>query len=127
MKESVKNFIEKNIIALEEDDIALFLYLASVQLEKQDVDILCSYLYIAGIDYRKYIDTAIKDIVKDNVAMQYRAKIKLSTLIDNIPKFNITDPLQFRKIVVDAITKVYPNKIILPDRYSGIEYVIEKI
>lgn len=127
MKQSVRYFIENNILALEEDDIALFLYLALVQLEKQDVDILCSYLYIAGIDYRKYIDTAIEEIVKDSVAMQHRSKIRLSTIIDNIPKFNITDPIQFRKIVVDAITKVYPNKIILPDRHSGIEYVMEKI
>lgn len=127
MKESVKDFIEKNILTLEEGDIILFLYIASFQLNEQDVNTLCDYLNTASIEYKEQIPDVIEELVKDNVAMQYRSKIKLSNIIDNIPKFNITDPLQFRKIVVDAITKVYPNKIILPSRYSGIEYVEEKI
>lgn len=127
MKESVKDFIEKNIVALEEEDVVLFLYLASVQLSKQDVNILCDYLNTAVIDYSNHIPDVIEELVKDNVGLQHRAKIKLLNIINHMPKFNITDPLQFRKIVKDAITKVYPNKIILPDRYSGVDYVMEKI
>ena len=127
MKESVKNFIEKNILALEDEGIELFLYLACVQLSRQDVNILCSYLDAVDIEYKKHVPAVIEEVVKDNVAMQYRSKIKLSNIIDNMPKFNITDHLQVRKIVKDAITRVYPNKIILPDRYSGIEYVMERV
>lgn len=127
MKESVREFIEKNILALEEENIVLFLYLASIQLNEQDVNILCDYLDTADIHYKEHIPAVIEELVKNNVAMQFRSKIKLLNIISNIPTFNITDSLQFRKIVKDAITKVYPNKIILPDRYSGIDYVMEKI
>ena len=127
MKESVRNFIEKNILALEEEDIVLFLYLASVQLTKQDVNILCDYLDTAGIAYKDYIPAVIEELVKDSVALQYRRKTKLSDIVNYIPEFNYTDPIEFRKIVMNAITKVYPNKIILPDRYSGIEYVMERV
>ena len=125
MKESVREFIEKNILALEED-IVLFLYLASVQLTREDANILCSYLDTAGIEYKNYIPDVIEELVKNNIALKYRRKTKLSDIVDNIP-FHITEPLQFRNIVKDAITKIYPNKIILPDRYNGIEYVMEKI
>ena len=93
MKESVKNFIEKNILALEEEDIVLFLYLAFVQL---------------------------------SVALHYRRKVQLSTLVDTLPHFNYKDYTEFRNTVVNAIRKVYPNKVVLPDSY-GIEYVIERI
>ena len=127
MKESVREFIEKNIFALEEENIVLFLYLASVQLTREDADILCSYLDTAGIEYKNYIPDVIEELVKDNIALKYRRKTKLSNIVNYIPQFHITEPLQFRNIVKDAITKIYPNKIILPDRYNGIEYVMEKI
>ena len=125
MKESVRNFIEKNILALEEEDIVLFLYLASIQLSKQDADILCDYLDAASIDYKDYIPAVIEELVKDNVGLQLRPKVQLSTIVNTFPTFNYTDYTEFRNIVANAIRKVYPNKVVLPDSY-GIEYVIEK-
>ena len=126
MKESVKNFIEKNIIALEEDDIVLFLYLASVNLSRQDVNVLCSYLDTADIDYEEYVPVVIEEIVKDIVALKYRRKVKLSDVVHSVPFFNYVNTTLFRNAVADAIRKVYPNKIVFPDRY-GIEYVLERI
>lgn len=126
MKESVKNFIEKNILALEEEDIVLFLYLASVQLSRQDVNILCGYLDTAKIEYKKHVPAVIEEIVKDNIALQYRGKVKLSNVVNAVPQFNYTDSIEFRNTVANAIRKVYPNKVVLPDSY-GIEYVMEKI
>lgn len=126
MKESVKNFIEKNIIALEEEDIELFLYLASIQLSKQDVNILCDYLDTAGIEYTEHVPAVIEELVKDNIALKYRRKTKLSDIADYIPQFNYTDYTEFRNTVATAIKKVYPNKVVLPNSY-GIEYVMEKI
>ena len=126
MKESVKNFIEKNILALEEEDIVLFLYIASVQLSREDVNILCAYLDKAGIDYREYVTSVIEELVKDNVGLQLRRKVKLSDIVNVIPQFNYTDHTQFRNTVANAIRKVYPNKVVLPNNY-GIEYVMERI
>ena len=126
MKESVKNFIEKNIIALEEEDIVLFLYLASVQLIREDVNILCDYLDTAGIEYKEHVPAVIENLVKDDVALIYRPKVQLSYVVDNLPKFKYTNYLEFRNVVVNAIRKVYPNKVVLTDSY-GIEYVMERI
>lgn len=126
MKESVKNFIEKNILALEEEDIILFLYLASIQLSKQDVNILCDYLDTAGIEYTEHVPAVIEELVKDDVGLQYRRKVTLSSIVDVLPKFNYTTYIEFRNIVVNAIRKVYPNKVVLLDSY-GIEYVVERI
>ena len=126
MKDSVKNFIEKNILALEEEDIVLFLYLASIQLSKQDVDILCSLLNIAGIEFKDHIPAVIEELVKDDVALQYRGKVRLSMLVNALPQFSYTDYTEFRNTVANAIIKVYPNKVVLPDSY-GIEYVMERI
>ena len=126
MKESVKNFIEKNILALEEEDIVFFLYLASVRLSRQDVNILCDYLDAAGIEYKEHVSSVIEELVKDNIALQHRAKVKLFAIVDVLPKFNYTTYIEFREIVVNAIRKVYPNKVVLPDSY-GIEYVRERI
>ena len=126
MKESIKDFIEKNILALEEEDIVLFLYLASIQLSRQDVNILCAYLNTAGIEYKEYVPAVIEELVKDNVALQHRRKVQLSSVVDTLPKFNYTEYVEFRKTVVNAIRKVYPNKTCLPDSY-GIEYVMEKL
>ena len=127
MKESVKDFIENNIVTLDEGNIDLFLYLASMQLNKQDVNILCSFLDIAKIEYKSRIPMVVEEILKDNIALQYRGRIKLSDIINSIPQFNITDHPQVRKIVKDAITKVYPDRFILPDKFTGIEYVREKL
>ena len=126
MKESVKNFIEKNILALEEEDIVLFLYIASVQLSREDVNILCDYLDKAGIDYREHVPSVIEQLVKDNVALQHRRKVTLTSIVDVLTNFNYTTYIEFRSIVVNAIRKVYPNKVVLPDSY-GIEYVMERI
>lgn len=126
MKESVKNFIEKNIIALEEGDIVLFLYLASVQLTREDANILCDYLDTAGIEYKEYIPAVIEELVKDNIALKYRRKTKLSDIADYIPQFNYTDHTEFRNTVATAIRKAFPNKFVLPDSY-GIEYIMERI
>ena len=126
LKESVKNFIEKNILALEEEDIVLFLYLASIQLNKQDVNVLCDYLDAAGIEYTEHVPAVIEELVKDDVALQYRRKVQLSSLVYNLPEFNYTDYTKFRNTVADAIRKVYPNKVILPDSY-GIEYIMDRI
>lgn len=125
MKESIKNFIEKNIIALEEEDIVLFLYLASIQLSKQDVSVLCDYLDAAGIEYTEHVPAVIEELVKDDVALQYRRKVQLSTLVDDLPHFNYKDYTEFRNTVANAVTKAYPNKILSPDSY-GIEYIVEK-
>ena len=126
MKESVKNFIEKNILALEEEDIVLFLYLASVQLSREDVNILCDYLDTAGIDYKDHIPAVIEELVKDSVGLQLKPKVQLSTIVNTFPTFNYTDYTEFRNIVADAIRKVYPNKVVLPDSY-GIEYVMGRV
>ena len=126
MKESVKHFIEKNILALEEEDIVLFLYLASIQLSKQDVNILCDYLDAAGIEYTEHVPAVIEELVKDDVGLHNRRKVTLSAIVDVLPKFNYTTYIDFRNIVVNAIRKVYPNKVVLPDSY-GIEYVMERI
>ena len=126
MKESVKNFIEKNILALEEEDIVLFLYLASVQLSTQDVDVLCDYLDTAGIEYKEHVPAVLEELVKDNVGLQFRRKVRLSAVVDQLPHFNYENYTEFRNTVADAIRKVYPNKVVLPDRY-GLEYVMEKI
>ena len=126
MKESVRNFIEKNIIALEEEDIVLFLYLASVQLNKQDVNILCEYLDTAKIEYREHVPSVIEELVKDDVGLHYRRKVTLSSIVDVLPEFNYTTYTDFRNTVANAIRKVYPNKVVLPDSY-GIEYVMERI
>lgn len=126
MKESVKNFIEKNIIALEEEDIVLFLYLAAVQLGRQDVNILCEYLDTAGIKYKEHVTSVIEELVKDNVGLKYRRKVRLSEVVDRLPQFNYTNYTEFRNTVANAIRKVYTNKIILPDSY-GIEFIMERI
>ena len=126
MKESVKNFIEKNILALEEEDIVLFLYLAAVQLSTKDVDVLCDYLDTAKIEYKEHIPAVIEELVRDNVALQHRSKVNLTGLVNSLPFFNYKKYVDFRVIVVHAIRNVYPNKIVLPDRY-GIEYVMERI
>ena len=126
MKESVKDFIEKNIIALEEDDIVLFLYLAFVQLSKEDVNVICDYFDTAGIEYKEHIPTVLEELVKDNVALQLRRKVILSAVVDQLPHFNYENYTEFRNTVSDAIRKVYPNKTILPDSY-GIEYVVERV
>ena len=126
MKESVKLFIEKNILALEEENIVLFLYLASVRLSKQDADILCDYLDTAGIDYKDCIPAVIEELVKDSVGLQLRPKVQLSTIVNTFPTFNYTDYTEFRNIVANAIRKVYTNKVVLPDSY-GIEYVVERV
>lgn len=126
MKESVRNFIEKNILALEEDDIVLFLYLASVQLSKEDVNILCDYLDTAKIEYREHIPAVIEELVRDNVALQHRSKVNLTGLVNSLPFFNYKKYVDFSVIVVNAIRKVYPNKVVLPD-INGISYVIERV
>ncbi len=126
MKESVRDFIEKNILALEDEDIVLFLYLASVQLSRQDVNILCSYLDTAKIEYREHVSSVIEELVKDNVALQHRRKVQLSSVVDTLPRFNYTEYVEFREVVVNAIRKVYPNKTCLTDSY-GIEYVVERV
>jgi hypothetical protein len=126
LKESVRNFIEKNILALEEENISLFLYLASVQLSKEDVNILCDYLNTAGIEYTEYVPSVIEELVKDSVALQYRRKTKLSDIVNYIPQFNYTDHAEFTRAVSNAIRKVYPNKVVLPDIY-GITYVMERV
>lgn len=126
MKESVRDFIEKNIVALEEEDVVLFLYLASVRLSRQDVNILCDYLDTAGIEYKDYIPAVIEELVKDNIALKYRRKTKLSDIVDYIPQFNYIDYTEFRNTVATAITRAFPNKVVLPDSY-GIEYVLERI
>ena len=125
MRGSVKNFIEKNILALEED-IVLFLYLAAIQLSKQDINILCDYLDTASIEYKEHVPSVIEKLVKDDVALQYRGKVRLSELVSALPQFNYTDYTKFRNTVTNAIRKVYPNKICLPDSY-GIEYIVERI
>ena len=126
MKESVKHFIEKNILALEEEDIVLFLYLASVQLRREDVNILCDYLDTAGIEYKEHVPAVIEELVRDNVGLRYSHKIRLSEVVDRLPQFNYTNYLEFRNVVVNAVRKVYTNKIILPDSY-GIEFIMERI
>ena len=126
MKESIKDFIEKNILALEEEDIVLFLYLAAVRLTRQDANILCSYLDTAGINYKAYVPAGIEELVKDNVALQLRRKVRLSAVVDQLPHFNYENYTEFRNTVADAIRKVYPNKVVLPDSY-GIEYVMERV
>ena len=126
MKDSVKNFIENNILALEEEDIVLFLYLASVQLSRQDVNILCSYLDTAKIKYKEHVPAVIEELVKDNVALQHRRKVKLSDVVSAVPHFNYEKYVDFRNTVANAIKKVYPNKVVRPDNY-GIEYVMERV
>lgn len=127
MKESVKNFIEKNILTLEEEDIILFLYLASIQLNRQDVNILCDYLDTAGIDYKEYVPAVIEELIEEHSDLyQHRGKIRLSQIVDYIPQFNYTDYTEFRNTVANAIRKVFPNKVVRPDSY-GIEYVMERI
>lgn len=126
MKESVRDFIEKNILALEEEDTVLFLYLAAVQLSNQDVDILCDYLDTADIDYKDLIPAVIEELVKDNVGLQLRPKIKLTDVVNVMPRFNKVKDAEFRNTVANAIRKVCPNKVVLPDSY-GIEYVMERI
>ena len=125
MKESIKNFIEKNILALEEEDIVLFLYLAFVQLSKEDVNILCDYFDTAGIEYKEHVPAVLEELVKDNVALQLRRKVRLSAVVDQLPHFNYENYTEFRNTVADAIRKVYPNKVVLVDSY-GIEYVVER-
>ena len=127
MKESVRDFIEKNILALEEKDIVLFLYLASVQLSKQDVNVLCDCLDTADIEYKEYVPSVIEELVKDNVALKYRGTVKLSAVVDAIPQFNYTNHIEFRNTVANAIGKVYPNKVVLPDLHGLEYYVMEKI
>ena len=126
MKESVRDFIEKNILALEEENIVLFLYLASVQLRKEDVNTLCEYLDTAKIEYKEHVVAVIEELVKDSVALQYRRKTKISDIVNHIPQFNYTDHAEFTRAVSNAIRKVYPNKVVLPDSY-GIEYVMERV
>lgn len=126
MKESVRNFIEKNILALDEEDIVLFLYLAAVQLGRQDVNILCEYLDTAGIEYKEHVPAVVEELVKDNVGLKYRTKVRLAEVVDQLPKFNYTNYTEFRNTVADAVKKVYTNKIILPDSY-GIEFIMERI
>ena len=126
MKESIRDFIEKNILALEDEDIVLFLHLASVQLSREDVNILCDYLDTANIEYKQHVHSVIEELVKDNFALQYRRKTQLSDIVQDIPLFNYTDRTEFRNTVANAIREVYPNKVVLPDRY-GIEYVMERI
>ena len=126
MKETVREFIEKNILALEEEDIVLFLYLASIQLTREDTNILCDYLDTAGIEYKEHVPAVIEDLVKDNIALKYRRKTKLSDIADYIPQFNYINYTEFRNTVANAITRAFPNKVVLPDSY-GIEYVLEKI
>lgn len=126
MKKSIKDFIEKNILALEEEDIVLFLYLASVQLSKQDVNVLCDYLDTAGIEYKEHVPAIFEELVKDNVGLQLRPKVRLSAVVDQLPHFNYENYSDFRNAVANAIRKVYTNKTILPDSY-GIEYVMERI
>ena len=126
MKESVRNFIEKNILALEEEDIVLFLYLAAVQLSRQDVNILCEYLDTAGIEYKEHVPSVIEELVKDNVGLRYNRKVRLSEVVDRLPQFNYKDYTEFRNTVANAVRKVYTNKIILPDSY-GIEFIMERI
>lgn len=126
MKESVKNFIEKNILTLEEEDIVLFLYIAAVQLSREDVNILCDYLDTARIDYKEHVSAVIEELVKDNVGLQLRPKIKLSNIVNVIPQFNYRDPIEFRNAVANAIRKVYPNKVVLTNS-DGIEYVMERL
>lgn len=125
MKESVKNFIEKNILALEEENIVLFLYLASVQLSKQDVNVLCEYLDTANIEYIEHVPAVIEELVRDNIALQHRSKVNLTGIINGLPFFTYKKYVDFRVIVVNAIKKVYPNKVVRPDSY-GIEYVMER-
>lgn len=125
MKESIKNFIENNILALEDEDIVSFLYVASVQLSREDVNILCAYLDTAGIEYKEHVPAVIEELVKDSVTLQYRRKTKLSDIVNYIPQFNYTNHTEFRNTVSNAIRKVYPNKVVLPDSY-GIEYVMER-
>lgn len=125
MKESVKNFIEKNILALEED-IVLFLYLAFVQLSKEDVNVICDYFDTAGIEYKEHVPAVLEELVKDNAGLQFRRKVRLAAVVDQLPHFNYENYTEFRNSVTDAIRKVYPNKVVLPDSY-GIEYVMEKI
>ena len=126
MKESIKNFIENNILALEEEDIVLFLYLAFVQLSKEDVNVLCDYFDTAGIEYKEHVPAVLEELVKDNVALQLRRKVRLSAVVDQLPHFNYENYTEFRNAVADAIRKAFPNKVVLPDSY-GIEYVMEKI
>lgn len=126
MKESVKNFIENNILTLEEGDIVPFLYIAFVELSKQDVNILCDYLDTAGIEYEEHVPAVLEELVKDNVALQYRLKVQLSSVVNQLPHFNYTDHTEFRNTVANIIRKVYPNKVVLTDSY-GIEYVMERM
>ena len=125
MKESVRDFIENNILALEED-IELFLYLASVQLSIQDVNTLCSYLDTAKIEYEKHVPAVIENLVRENVALQRRRKVNFTGLVNALPSFNSKDYAEFSKSVADAVRKVYPNKVILPNIY-GITYVMERV
>lgn len=124
MKESVKNFIEKNILALEED-LVLFLDVASAKLSRQDVNILCAYLDTAGIEYKEHVPTVIDKLVKDNISLQLSSKVPLSSVVANLPRFNYIGYVEFSKVVVNAIKKAYPNKTFLTDSY-GIEYVMEQ-
>lgn len=126
MNNDIKQFIEKNIRTLEDEGIVMFLYVASVQLSGQGVNTLCEYLDSAKIEYKEYIPAIIEELVKDNFALTFRQKVTLTSVIDQLPKFNYTDYTAFRNIVASAIRKVYPDKVVLPDRY-GIEYVMERV
>jgi imidazolonepropionase-like amidohydrolase len=80
----------------------LFLYIASIQLNRQDVNTLCDYLDTAGIDYKEHVPSVIEELVKDDARLQRRQKVSLSAIVYQLPNFNYTNYLEFRNIVVDA-------------------------
>lgn len=126
MNNDVKQFIEKNILALEDEGIVLFLYLAAIQLRRRDVNILCAYLDTAKVEYKEHVPAVIEELVKDDAELQRKQKVSLTFVVDQLPNFHYTNYLEFRNVVVNAIKKVYPNKVVLPNNY-GIEYVMERI
>ena len=121
----VKNFIENNVVLLEEGDVDLFFYHAMFALTTNHSEVLVNIVKdILNIDPEEYIKAALIEWAKDNIALQYRSNIQLSKFLQNVPRFGY-DFMTFRNMFVEALKVAYPNKTVLPDRY-GVEYIVEK-
>lgn len=120
----IKNFIENNIILLDEGDMAMFLYIATQQLNKTEVNDLIKVLHDSGVDYIPYIEPAYKLYLEDFYILRGRNRLRLAMLLDVVPNFGLGRGEQ-GNIVCSVIRQLYPNKAIIPDSY-GIEYIEEK-
>lgn len=122
----VQRYIEDNINLIENDELSLFFYGAIFALNTSDSENLVNILTdVLNIDPKEAIKSALVDWCRDNVALNYRGKIAVSKLLQNVPRFGYTYP-EFFILFRDAVKTAYPNKVVLPDRY-GVAYVVEKI